>query len=422
MTDYGPALDAYQRYLAAGATGGNRREVLRIVESLKSVTSTFLEVTVSNGPADVFLDTRGGKPFCVANPTCKRGVVPGNYLVRIDRQGFKPITERTFIPANQVTTITKTLAEKPSPLVVRASPPDAAVEVDGAPAAKEIAPGDHAVTVRKEGYVPQRQSVKAADGKPIELVVELLPGVPVTVTPPDAKLFVDGEETAAQGGYLAVRQGAHEVTARAPGFREARATVPAERIGYRLQLTLEPTGAVLAAVRGAPAGSALLVDGQPRGVLPLAEPLELAPGDHTIEVRADGYLPFRKSATLAERQRATVELGDLRKPQKTKAWIAVGVAGAGLAAGSIFGVLALNKRTQYDDLAAQRGVVTDGMNIDPELDSLRSAGKRNSLLSDIGFGVGLVAAGAAIYWFATEGKGLSDGEIVVTPMGVAGRF
>jgi hypothetical protein len=252
--------------------------------------------------------------------------------------------------------------------------------------------------------------------------VELLPGVPVTVTPPDAKLFVDGEETAAQGGYLAVRRGAHEVTARAPGFREARATVPAERIGYRLQLALQPTGAVLAAVRGAPAGSALLVDGQPRGVLPLAEPLELSPGDHTIEVRADGYLPFRKSATFAERQRATVELGDLRKPKKTKAWIAAGVAGAGLAAGSIFGVLALNKRTQYDDLAAQRGVVTDGMNIDPELDSLRSAGKRNSLLSDIGFGVGVVALGAAIYWFATEGKGLSDGEIVVTPMGVAARF
>ena len=158
------------------------------------------------------------------------------------------------------------------------------------------------------------------------------------------------------------------------------------------------------------------------GIEPLAEPLELAPGDHTIEVRADGYLPFRKSATFAERQRATVELDDLRKPKKTKAWIALGVAGAGVAAGSIFGVLALNKRTEYDDLAAQRGIVTEGMNIDPELDSVRSSGKRNSLLSDIGFGVGLVALGASIYWFATEGKGLSGGEIVVTPMGVAGRF
>src|SRR5262249_47239801 len=284
--DYGAALDAYMKYLGAGATGGNRREVLRSAESLRRGTSTFRAVTVKNGPANVYLDARGGKPFCVADPTCMRGVVPGDHLVVIDRPGFKRIAERTFIPADQVTAIERTLGEKPSPLAVRVAPADAAVEVDGAPAPKEVAPGEHPVTARRAGYVPARKTVTAAEGKPVEVALELAPGVPVAVTPPDAKLFVDGAEIAAVDGLLPLPgRGAHEVIARAPGYRERAETVPAERpAGYRLTFALESAGALLRGVEGAPPGAALFVDGQPRGGLPLTAPVELAPGEHTLEV------------------------------------------------------------------------------------------------------------------------------------------
>lgn len=420
MSDYGAALDAYNRYLAAGATGGNRREVLRIVDSLRSVTSTFLEVKVTNGPANVFLDTRGGKPFCVAEPTCKRGVVPGDHLLVIDRAGFKRVAERMFIPANQVTTVDRTLAEKPSPLALKVTPADAKIEVDGAPAPKELAPGPHTVVARRDGYVPGTQGVTAAEGKPVDVTLALAPGVAVDVVPAEAKLFVDGAETAAVGGLLPLPgPGAHEIIARAPGYRERGATVPAERpAGYRVALTLESAGAVLAAVRGAPAGAALFIDGQPRGALPLAAPVELAPGEHTIVVSAAGYLPFQRTATFAERQTATVQLSDLRQPGKTKAWIAGGVAAAGLAVGGVFGILALKKMSDYDDRAAQAGVT----HMTQEILDLESAGKRNAVISDISLGIGLVALGASVYWFSTEGKGFSDGDIVLTPMGVAGRF
>ncbi len=420
MTDYGAALDAYMKYLDAGATGGNRREVLRIVESLKSVTSTFLQVTVKNGPANVYIDARGGKPFCVADPTCKRGVVPGDRLVVIDRPGFKRVSEQTFIPANQVTAIEKTLVEKPSTLAVKVTPADAAVEVDGAPAPREVAPGQHTVVARREGFVSARQTVTAAEGKPVELAIALAPGVAVAVTPADAKLFVDGAEAAMVDGLLPLPgRGAHEVIARAPGYRERGATVPAERpAGYRLTLTLEAAGALLRGVEGAPAGAALFIDGQPRGPLPLTTPLELAAGEHTIEVSAEGYLPFRRSATFGERQVAVVQLSDLRQPRKTKAWIAGGIAVTGIAVGSVFGILALKKMSDYNDLATQAGVT----HMTQDLLDLESAGKRNAVIADVSLGIGLVALGASIYWFGTEGKGLSEGDIVFTPMGVGGRF
>src|SRR5262249_14128526 len=146
-----------------------------------------------------------------------------------DRAGFKRIAERMFIQANQTTTIEKTLAEKPSPLAVKETPADAKVEVDGAPAGQEISPGPHRVTARREGCVSGRQDVTAGAGRPGELAFALVPGVAVTVTPAEGKLFVDGAEAAVVDGLLPVAAGAHEVVARAPGYREARAAVPAER-------------------------------------------------------------------------------------------------------------------------------------------------------------------------------------------------
>jgi len=88
LRDYSGALAAYQAYLDAGAAGANRREALKIVRDLSAVRSTFLEITVANGPAAIYLDSRAQGVFCNAAPSCNRPVLPGDYKVIAERPGF----------------------------------------------------------------------------------------------------------------------------------------------------------------------------------------------------------------------------------------------------------------------------------------------------------------------------------------------
>ena len=424
MSDYAAALAAYQTYLASGATGGNRRAVERIVANLSNITSTFLRVVVKNGPAQVYVDARSGKPFCVAAPECKKGVVPGDHIIIIERPGFGRATERVSIEPSSTASIEKTLVERPSPLALKVEPADATVTIDGAPLAgrSELAPGQHTLVAARPGYLRHTEAVSAAGGEKIALTVTLRRGVPVALDPPDARVEVDGEPADIADGLLAVPAGSgpHAVVARAPGHGEATATIPARPpADYKLVLTLIQLGAALV-VQGAPSGAALVVDGAPRGTVPLPAPLELTPGRHTVEVTAPGYLPFRKSADLPGGRVATVRIDDLRQPSSTRRWVAFGMAGAAVVTGSVFGVLALGKMSDYDDMAPRAGVTR----ADPALRSLADDGDRFALISDISFGVGLAAVAAGFYFWRTEADGTSGGNIEVGPgsVAVSGRF
>ncbi|HEY3020746.1 MAG TPA: hypothetical protein VGJ32_11155, partial [Solirubrobacteraceae bacterium] len=99
---------------------------------------------------------------------------------------------------------------------------------------------------------------------------------------------------------------------------------------------------------------------------------------------------------------------------------AAGVAACGLAAGGIFGALAIGKMHDYDDRAPRSGVVQD----DARQRALSDDGKRDAVIADVALIVGVAAAAASFYWFKTEGR--SDGRFEVRPVaagiGVSGRF
>lgn len=70
LYDHAGALAAYQVYLDTGARGANRREAQKIVDSLRAVQSTFIEVTVADAPATILVafscKRRGICPSCTA--------------------------------------------------------------------------------------------------------------------------------------------------------------------------------------------------------------------------------------------------------------------------------------------------------------------------------------------------------------------
>ena len=182
LRDYTDALAVYKLYLEAGATGANRRSAEKIVDNLQWVESTFLDVALANGPADVYLDLKAQGLFCNAAPMCHKAVLPGEYKVIVERAGFERWTGRITIAPGQTAKLAVTLVEKPSLLTVRVSQPDARVTVDGAAydAPTSVAAGTHQVVVSMAGRVEVRRQVVAHEGKPVELAVAL---VPVRVEP-----------------------------------------------------------------------------------------------------------------------------------------------------------------------------------------------------------------------------------------------
>lgn len=242
LRDYPAALAAYQAYLKAGPTGANQREAQKIVDNLLAVESTFLDLTLANGPGEIYLDSKTLGVFCKAAPACHQAVLPGEYKVIVERPGFEKWTAPVKIEGGKTTTLAVTLVEKPSLLTVRAAPEGAKVTVDGAPyeAPANIPAGTHRVVVSLPGHAQERREAVAREGQPIELEVALVPFVPVQIEPAGAELALDGKPVTVQDGGVPMSPGIHQLVARAPGYQEKKIDVPAERgADYKLVVTLE---------------------------------------------------------------------------------------------------------------------------------------------------------------------------------------
>jgi PEGA domain len=242
MTDYSGALAAFQAFVAISPPDARWAQAKKSIQMLIATKTTFLEVTVANGPADIYLGLRARGVFCRAEPSCKKALPPGQHKLIAERPGFERWTGRATVAVGQVTGAAITLVEKPSALTVRGAPPGATFTLDGAawsPPAP-VAAGKHELAVSLAGYAEERRAFEVHEGKPLELDVPLTPLVQIRGAPPGAEVLLDGQPLAADPRGVKLAPGAHTVVARAPGYRERRVAIPVERApGYAVVLELE---------------------------------------------------------------------------------------------------------------------------------------------------------------------------------------
>jgi hypothetical protein len=257
--DFEGALAAYESFLEANPRGANRRKAAKIVRDLQAVKRTFVHLKVDEGPATVYIDSKTLGVFCVADPECKKGMLPGSYELIIERDGFVPERVELQVELNKTARLEKALVAKPSILTVTTRPADAQVSVDGKPTAPgqreiEVAPGDHVVTVTAPGFAAAEKKVTAARGEPVVLEMALPERIPVTITPEGAALTLDGEPIDLEDGVLEIAaDGAdHVLVARAKGYQEATHTIAASRA---------PGQTIALALTAVPAPSPMVVAG-----------------------------------------------------------------------------------------------------------------------------------------------------------------
>lgn len=132
--------------------------------------------------------------------------------------------------------------------------------------------------------------------------------VVLEISPADSTLVLDGNSVSlSPEGTLAVKRGKHRLEVVSPGY-----TPHAESLnigfggGPRISITLQLQPGLLSVI-SEPADASVSIGDKAYGQTPL-NGLELAPGDYTVSVEKENYLPYSTQVTIeGKRQRARIE-------------------------------------------------------------------------------------------------------------------
>lgn len=182
-------------------------------------------------------------------------------------------------------------------------------------------------------------------------------------------------------------------------------------------------------ITSTPPGAAIRLDGTDLGQVTPTE-LQVARGEHAIEVSAEGY--DAASTTVAVRLGARHEIDlalhalpppppppapvegpaqapppePVDEPPTTALWISGVVGGVGIVTGTVLGIAALNEKAEFDETPTE---------------ATADRGERLALFADVAFGIGAMAllTGAVLFLTyepaAAEDEQASDG-LVVAPV------
>ena len=221
----------------------------------------------------------------------------------------------------------------------------------------------------------------------------------------------------------------HWVEARGRAQAEGNAAIQeeAEKKAKALETRIPKLTVVLA---GATPDTEVVRDGVALGTASLNVPLPVNPGAHTLVVRAKDHEETTQSVTIAEGENKRVELkmGAAKKPGPVAAlpgedkgassgtsplvYVGFGTAIAGVAVGSVFGIMTLGKGSDAKTACPSGACVSQSAADDAK------SGQTTGTNSTIGFIVGGVGAAVGIYGLVWgKPKASTSVAVSVGPMG-----
>ena len=188
-----------------------------------------------------------------------------------------------------------------------------------------------------------------------------------------------------------------------------------------LEATMPATVVVTVAPEGVPAQ--ITVDGQPSGSASPAE-LTLTAGEHTIVVAAEGYEMITETVNVKGNEKRDMALTltpvavapppapapppaepEAEEHSNVPAYVTLGIAGAGVILGTVFGIQALGAKSDFDE--------------EPTVDNADEA-ERAALIADMSFGVALTfgITGAVLLFSGgdDESEEAASAEPVLVPL------
>lgn len=154
---------------------------------------------------------------------------------------------------------------------------------------------------------PRRDATLLVDAAELRRTAEAsLRHVTLHVTPPDARVEVDGREAdpAPEGGArtLTLDAGAHSISVSRAGYATERFELPQGE--DTREVTLRPLDGLLIIESSVPK-AAIAVDGEPVGQGRAER--SVAPGPHQVALQAEGYVDFQRAVDVPPGERVRVE-------------------------------------------------------------------------------------------------------------------
>ncbi len=306
-------------------------------------------------------------------------------------------------------------------VAVTSDPPGALIYVDQrdhgsygtTPRVLALPPGEHVVTLERDGYRSVTVSVSAAQGREVPatgtlaritgtLHVDAAPGGSVVVREPGAATQVEGSAPL----HASLPPGLYEVEVRQDGFHSftavARVTAEARTdVRVALEALPPPTGDLT--ITSSAAGAVIQLDGEPTGFAPtLLTGLSL--GEHRVRLEHPGLSPYEGTVTIEENARGwlTVTLEEPARVDRSPLTWAVGALGVGcFVAAAVTGGFAVWTHDRF--LFAQSEIQQMRNYAGPTPAALRDQGLQYDVATDALLATGLVSlVVATILYFVTE--------------------
>jgi formylglycine-generating enzyme required for sulfatase activity len=248
--------------------------------------------------ADVFIDGRPAGTTLLESSEVR----PGRRRIEIRSERYQSaVAEVEVEGCDRLQEIVLALVPDWSGVRLSSVPAGAAVKVDGqtlgqTPLELELAAGSHEIEISADRHKPWRERIEVKAGQPITLPeVRLEPAggrLAVRSRPPGASVLVGRRYVGQTPLEVEVPAGKeHEIQLSKAGYENAsrKVTVASgETKGLELMLAVQE-GVILFTVE--PADAELILDGTALGKIP--PELKLPAVEHAIEIRREGYEPFR---------------------------------------------------------------------------------------------------------------------------------
>lgn len=327
------------------------------------------------------------------------------------------------------------LAEWPR-ISLTTDPPGAAVWVGSidnrargvTPLQVPVPPGARKLFLSLAGYEAVEREVRVSPKQNLTLPVitfkKQQPSVAVRTEPAGAEVSLDGTPVGRTPWLGSAPAGAHTLRVVLEGFdvvEQAVELAPSHTREAPLTLDLvlqkaRPIGELRVQVDD---GAELILDGKSLGRAPMAAPVSVEAGLHTLEVRpAGGGDVYREMVTI-EAGRLTETSIHLEKgalpaiDQRTVSYVVMGVGGAAMLGGVVTSILALGADGDLQDCRADAAC----QHTDREL-ALADDVRSQALTTDLLVGIGAAVAATGVVLFVLDGGTETKGEARVSRLGL----
>ncbi len=238
-------------------------------------------------------------------------IISGNHTVTIKKAMFESITREFLIKDSEKTNLN--LEMKPKFAVVTINTDSQAdIYIDNKKIATEkysgrLLKGNHIITVKKEMYEPINKEIEVIAGKDQTINLPLSPifGELSIITSPSADIFVDGKFVNSDNYNDILISGIHTIEVKKEKYYTTTKKIDLQ-VGKKeiLDIKLSPITGILS-IMSSPPKADIYIYNKKMGTTPKIIS-DLIIGDYDILLSKDGYADYKKTVTIKENEKITI--------------------------------------------------------------------------------------------------------------------